>query len=112
MGHDGILLLINEEFLPVSFFERWFDRAIPLADFTIERGGKPLRRVQVHRLVHQRVAFPFAFSPERTAARERLRTGSHPWMSREEPRRHLASRSPHALSPWKTVAERSWIRVL
>ncbi|MGC8641340.1 MAG: glycosyltransferase family 39 protein, partial [Isosphaeraceae bacterium] len=78
VGHDAVMLLINDEFIPVSFYERWFDRAIPLADFTIDRGGKPLRRVQVVRLLHQRLAFPFDFSPERIAARQRLRAGVHP----------------------------------
>lgn len=78
VGRDGIMLLINEDFEPLPFFERWFERSVPLADFTIERGGKPVRRVRVHRLVHQRVAFPFTFSPERTAARERLEAGRHP----------------------------------
>ena len=77
-GTTPILLLINDEFIPVSFYRRWFDDAVPLADFTIDRGGKPLRRVQAYRLVHQRVAFPFDFSPERTAARDRLRAGGHP----------------------------------
>jgi hypothetical protein len=78
VGRDAIFLLINEDFIPVSFYERWFDEVMPIADFTIDRGGKPLRRVQAFRMVHQRVAFPFDFSAERIAARERLRAGGHP----------------------------------
>jgi hypothetical protein len=78
VGRDAILLLINEEFIPVSFYERWFDGILPIADFTIERGGKALRRVQAYWMFHQRVAFPFDFSPERTAARDQLRAGRHP----------------------------------
>jgi len=78
VGHDGILLIINDEFAPVSFYRRWFQEAIPLADFTIERGGRPFRRVQAFRLVNQLAAFPFDFSPERAAARDALRAGGHP----------------------------------
>jgi hypothetical protein len=78
VGHDAIFLMINEDFSPLSFYRRWFEEAIPLADFTIERGGKPLRRVQAFRLVRQLASFPFDFSQERTAAREVLRAGRHP----------------------------------
>jgi hypothetical protein len=78
LGHDGILLIINDDFVPVSFYRRWFQDAVPLAEFTIERGGRPFRRIQVIRLINQLAAFPFDFSPERAAAREVLRAGGHP----------------------------------
>ncbi|MBV8310090.1 MAG: glycosyltransferase family 39 protein [Planctomycetaceae bacterium] len=78
LGHDGILLVINDDFVPVSFYRRWFQEAVPLAEFTIERGGLPVRRVQAFRLINQLAAFPFDFSPERAAAREVLRAGGHP----------------------------------
>ena len=78
VGRDGILLMIDDDFLPVPFFRRWFDDAIPLADFWVERGGRPLRRIRAIRLVHQLAAFPYTFSPERIAAREVIRAGGHP----------------------------------
>ncbi|MBV8311625.1 MAG: hypothetical protein JO344_14680, partial [Planctomycetaceae bacterium] len=78
LGHDGILLSINDDFVPVSFYRPWFEQALPLADFTIERGGRPLRHVRVYRLINQLAAFPFDFSPQRAAAREVLRAGGHP----------------------------------
>ena len=78
LGHDGILLIINDDLVPVSFYRPWFQDAIPLADFTIDRCGRPFRRVQVIRLINQLAAFPFDFSPERAAAREALRSGGHP----------------------------------
>jgi hypothetical protein len=78
VGHDAVFLTINEEFIPLSFYSRWFERVVPLAEFTIKRGGKPLRRVQAFRLVRQLVAFPYDFSPQRAAARELLRAGGHP----------------------------------
>ena len=78
LGHDGILLIINDDFVPVAFYRPWFQEAVPLADFTIDRGGRPFRRVQVIRLINQLVAFPFDFSSQRAAAREKLRAGGHP----------------------------------
>ena len=78
VGHDGILVVINDEPAPVPFFRRWFEDVRPLADFTVDRGGTPLRRVQAFRLVNQLAAFPYDFSPARTAAREVLRSGGHP----------------------------------
>ena len=78
LGHDGILLIINDDCVPVSFYRRWFQEAVPLGEFTIERGGRPVRRVQAFRLINQLAAFPFDFSPQRAAARELLRAGRHP----------------------------------
>ena len=78
LGHDGILLMINEDCVPVSFYRRWFQEAVPLGEFTIERGGRPVRHVQAFRLINQLAAFPFDFSPQRAAARELLRAGRHP----------------------------------
>jgi 4-amino-4-deoxy-L-arabinose transferase-like glycosyltransferase len=78
VGRNGVFLMIDEDFPPAAFYRRWFQSATPLADFTIERGGKPLRRVRVLRLSHQLAAFPFDFSPERAAARDIIRAGGHP----------------------------------
>jgi hypothetical protein len=78
VGHDGILVTVNDDFTPVEFFERWFKNAIPLADFWVERAGKPVRRVRAIRLVEQVAPFPFDFSPASLAAREMLRVGKHP----------------------------------
>ena len=71
-------MIINDDFVPVSFYRPWFQDAIPLADFTLDRGGRPFRRVQVIRLINQLAEFPFDFSPQRAAAREMLRAGGHP----------------------------------
>jgi hypothetical protein len=78
VGRDGILVIIDDEFTPLPFFRRWFEDAIPLADFWVERGGRPFRRIRAIRLVHQLTAFPYTFSPERMAAREVIRAGGHP----------------------------------
>ncbi len=89
VGRDGILLLINDDFVPVSYYRPWFQEAIPLMDFQIERGGSSLRHVQVIRLTNQLAAFPFDFSPQREAAREVLRAGGHPM----DPTRQTARRA-------------------
>jgi hypothetical protein len=78
VGRDGILVMIDDDFMPVLFFRRWFEDAIPLADFWIERGGRPFRRIRAIRLTNQLAAFPYTFSPERIAARDLIRAGGHP----------------------------------
>jgi hypothetical protein len=96
VGHDGILLIVNDDFVPVSFYRPWFHQTVPLADFTIERGGRPFRRVQVIRLVDQLAAFPFDFSPERAAAREVLRAGGHPMDRARQTARRTSADAPRA----------------
>jgi hypothetical protein len=78
VGKDGILLIINDDFLDDAFYRRWFQSGTTLADFTIERGGKPLRRVRAYRMNNQLAAFPFDFSPEGAALRELVRGGRFP----------------------------------
>jgi hypothetical protein len=78
LGRDGILITINDDVMPVSFFRRWFEDAVPVADFWVERGGRPFRHIRAVRLVRQLAAFPFDFSPERIVAREIIRAGGHP----------------------------------
>jgi hypothetical protein len=78
VGRSGIYLMINEEFVAPSFYRRWFRDERPLADFWVERGGRPFRHVRAIQLRDQLVAFPFDFSPERSAAREAIRAGGHP----------------------------------
>ena len=91
VGHDGILLLINDEFVPVSFYGPWFQETNFLADFTVERGGRPVRRVQVIRMANQVAAFPFDFSPQREAARDLIRAGGHPMAHPQQTARRAAS---------------------
>jgi hypothetical protein len=78
VGRNGIYLMINEEFVPASFYRRWFRDERPLAEFWIERGGRPFRHVRAIQFRDQLAAFPFDFSPGRTAAREVIRAGGHP----------------------------------
>ena len=78
VGRDGILLMIDDEFIPASFYRRWFRDELPLADFWVERGGRPFRHVRAVRFRDQVAAFPFDFSPERLAARALIRAGGHP----------------------------------
>jgi hypothetical protein len=60
VGRDGVLVLVGSEAEPVArYFGRWFTDVIPVADFWVERSGKPVRRIQLCRCVGQRIAFPF-----------------------------------------------------
>ncbi len=60
MGRDGILVLIGSEAeLVAHLFGRWFDRVENVAEFWVERSGKPVRHVRLYRCTNQRLAFPF-----------------------------------------------------
>jgi 4-amino-4-deoxy-L-arabinose transferase-like glycosyltransferase len=93
IGRDGILIEVNDDVSPIFFYRRWFRGESPLARFTIERGGKPIRRVVVTRLNHQLAAFPYTFSPERNLAREQIRSGRHPMASPERTARRTHPRA-------------------
>ena len=58
LGHDGILLVINETTTEPEAFARWFDRIEPLGEFSVERAGSVVRRVRLYRCVHQLRPFP------------------------------------------------------
>jgi 4-amino-4-deoxy-L-arabinose transferase-like glycosyltransferase len=72
VGRDGVLVLVGSEPAAVAdTFARWFTRVEPVADFWIERGGKPIRRIRLYRCAAQRVAFPFrGAGSERIARRD------------------------------------------
>jgi hypothetical protein len=59
VGHDGILVEINEREGGPERYEKWFTRMEPLGQFEIQRGGARLRTVSLFRCVRQTVAFPF-----------------------------------------------------
>ncbi|HZW34501.1 MAG TPA: glycosyltransferase family 39 protein [Isosphaeraceae bacterium] len=60
VGRDGILVLIGSEAeLVAHLFGRWFDRVENVAEFWVERSGKPVRHVRLYRCTNQRLAFPF-----------------------------------------------------
>jgi hypothetical protein len=46
--------------LAALFRALWFRSVEPVADFWVERNGKPVRRIQLYRCREQRLAFPFA----------------------------------------------------
>ncbi len=78
IGRDGILLIIDEDYLDDEFYRRWFQSSTQLEDFRVLRGGKTVRRVRAYRLRNQLAAFPFEYSPERAVARDLIRSGVHP----------------------------------
>jgi hypothetical protein len=60
IGRDGILVVVGEPDAQPRFFGRWFTTVVPITDFWVERNGKPVRRIELHRCIRQRVAYPFA----------------------------------------------------
>lgn len=74
LGRDGVMVMINEDYTPFSFYERWFRGFQALDDFEIARAGKPIRRVRIYRLIDQAVAFPFQYTPGQAEVRKRLRS--------------------------------------
>ena len=73
VGRDGVMVMINEDYTPFSFYERWFRSCEALDDFRVERGGSPLRRIRIFRLGDQVAAFPFQYTPEQARERAELR---------------------------------------
>jgi hypothetical protein len=71
VGRDGILVLVGEPGAQPRYFERWFTHVEPVADFWVQRSGKPIRRIGLYRCVRQRAAFPFALIRNEQIARKR-----------------------------------------
>ncbi len=66
VGRDGILVTVNEPdnletrtHGEAPYYARWFEQVAHVADFWVERGGKPVRHIGLYRCVNQRIAYPF-----------------------------------------------------
>ena len=64
VDHDGILVVVGEHEAMARYYSRWFARVEPVADFWVEREGKPVRRIGIYRCMRQRVAYPFTRESE------------------------------------------------
>nr|WP_303652765.1 glycosyltransferase family 39 protein [Paludisphaera mucosa] len=73
LGRDGVFVMINDDYTPFSFYERWFRSCEALDDFEVTRRGEPVRRVRIFRLNEQRIALPFQYTKEQADERLRLR---------------------------------------
>jgi Dolichyl-phosphate-mannose-protein mannosyltransferase len=60
VGREGILVMVGDPDGQPRYFARWFEHVEPVAEFWVERHGKPVRRIELHRCTRQRLAFPFA----------------------------------------------------
>jgi Dolichyl-phosphate-mannose-protein mannosyltransferase len=60
VGRDGVLVVVGEPDLMAGYYGRWFAHVERVADFWVERNGKPVRRIELYRCGRQRVAYPFA----------------------------------------------------
>ena len=67
IGHDGIFVGIDDCSAEVDSFTPFFTRIEPLGDYEVTRAGVPVRTVRFFRCIHQTRAFPFLYSPQRTA---------------------------------------------
>jgi len=61
VGRDGILVVVGEPEAMARYYGRWFSHVELVSDFWVERCGKPVRRIGLHRCVQQQFAYPFAF---------------------------------------------------
>jgi hypothetical protein len=69
IGRDGVLVVVGEIQSWPRYFARWFRSVEPVADFWVQRNGKPVRRIQLYRCTQQRLAFPFAIDRAERLAR-------------------------------------------
>ena len=73
IGRDGVLILVgNEPEVIARYFKRWFAKVEPVAEFSVERHGKPVRRIRLYRCIDQRVPYPFAIDRGHQLARRRV----------------------------------------
>jgi Dolichyl-phosphate-mannose-protein mannosyltransferase len=79
VGRDAILVTVGQPDGQERYFARWFAHVEPVKRFWVERGGKPVRRVELFRCTRQRVAFPFSYDRgERLARLPVEETGDRP----------------------------------
>jgi hypothetical protein len=69
VGRNAILVTVGEPDGQQRYFARWFARVEPVTSFWIERSGKHVRRIELYRCSHQRVAFPFTYDRGERLAR-------------------------------------------
>ena len=58
IGRDATLLVINENATEPAVFRRYYERIEPDGEFTVERGGRPIRRVRLFRCLRQLSRMP------------------------------------------------------
>jgi Dolichyl-phosphate-mannose-protein mannosyltransferase len=76
IGHDGVLVLVGDEPKVIArYFNRWFTGVEPVSEFWVERGGKPVRRIQLYRCRQQRIAYPFAIDRAHRLAQQGTSAG-------------------------------------
>ena len=59
LGLDGILVCLDERPTEPGFYDPWFERIEPIAEFQAGRGGRPVRKVRIFRCTRQTRPFPF-----------------------------------------------------
>ena len=64
VGHDGLLVSIDETKHEPAVFARYFERIEPPIRFDVTRHGRVIRQVRLFRCVRQVTPFRFAIAPE------------------------------------------------
>jgi len=78
VGRDGIYVGVNDCSAEVDYFAQWFKSAETLGDFTVFRGGRPIRRIHLYRFISQTKPFPFGNSPRPRKSRLPVESVSTP----------------------------------
>ncbi len=69
VGRDGILVVVGDPDAQARYYGRWFTHVERVADFWVERHGKPVRRITLYRCDQQRVAYPYGIDRAEMLAR-------------------------------------------
>jgi 4-amino-4-deoxy-L-arabinose transferase-like glycosyltransferase len=77
VGHDGILVSLNDHPAEPACYNRWFRRIEPIGSFAVTRAGAPVRKIRLYHCAEQLHPFPFdafrQFTPEELAVIGRSR---------------------------------------
>ena len=59
VGHNGILVVLNDNPLETELFRNWFEVIEPLGEFDVNRAGAAVKHVRLYRCVNQTKPYPF-----------------------------------------------------
>ncbi len=61
VGRNGVLVMVGDELdIVAQYYAMWFRQTDPVAEFWIERAGKPVRRIRLYSCKQQVKPFPYA----------------------------------------------------
>lgn len=76
VGKDGVLMLVGDDPEVIArYFRRYFAGVDKVAEFWVERNGKPARRIRLFKCTNQTVAYPFNLDRPHRLAHQSTATG-------------------------------------